>query len=115
MGAWGDEIGRLTHLLFADDTTLVAKSKKDLLVMLKDIQQAFAEARLVLNVGKCQIRTNAHTARTPSHVDLDGKRFPIVPPWEGFKILGTQLTAVNGIRRELDIRISATWGKFYQI
>jgi len=115
VGAWGDEIGRLTHLLFADDTTLVAKSKKDLLVMLKDIQQAFAEAGLVLNVGKCQIQTNAHTARTPSHVDLDGKRFPIVPPWEGFKILGTQLTAVNGTRRELDIRISAAWGKFHQI
>ena len=28
VGAWGDEVGRLTHLIFADDLTLVAKSSR---------------------------------------------------------------------------------------
>jgi hypothetical protein len=115
VGAWGDTLGRLTHLLFADDTTLVAKSKKDLIVMLKDIQSAFAKAGLTLNVSKCQIQTNAHTARTPKQIDVDGMRFPIVPPWEGFKILGTQFTAVGGTSKEVDLRIAAAWGKFHQI
>jgi hypothetical protein len=76
--------------------------------MLKDIQEAFAEAGLTLNISKCFIQTNAHTARTPSHVD-------VVPPWVGFKILGTQFTAIGGTSRELDLRIAAAWGKFHQL
>ena len=61
VGAWGDAVGRLTHILFADDTTLVAKSKKDLKVMLKDIELAFASAGLSLNLAKCKIQTNKQT------------------------------------------------------
>ena len=43
---WGDTRGRLTHILFANDTRIVAKSKRDLIVMLKGIQDAFAIADL---------------------------------------------------------------------
>ena len=72
VGAWGDQFGRLTHLLFADDTTLVAKSKKDLVAMLKDIQESFACVGLTLNVSKCKIQTNAHTRRTPLEIEVGG-------------------------------------------
>ena len=52
VGAWGDEFGRLTHFLFADDTTLIAKSQKALRAMLKDIREAFERVGLKLNVSK---------------------------------------------------------------
>ncbi len=114
-GAWGDEYGRLTHLLFADDTTLVAKSKKALQAMLKDIREAFEKVGLKMNISKCKIQTNAHTKRTPSHLQIDGLSFPIVPPTEGFKFLGTQFTLCGGVDAELDARIAAAWGKFHTL
>ena len=115
VGAWGDTFGRLTHLLFADDTTLVAKSKKDLKAMLCDIKAAFGAAGLSLNVSKCKIQTNAHTARTPTHLEVDGLLFPILHPSEGFKVLGVQYTLLGGVSAEIDIRIAAAWGKFHSI
>lgn len=75
VGAWGDEYGRLTHLLFADDTTLVAKSKRALQAMLKDIQEAFEKVGLKINISKCQVQTNSHSKRTPSHLPSAGLSF----------------------------------------
>ena len=113
IGAWGDTLGRLTHILFADDTTLVAKSKRDLIVMLNDIQDAFAAAGVTLNVSKCMIQTNAHTNRTPPFIDVNGMQYPVVPPTIGFKVLGTRFTLSGGIAAEFDAKIAAAWSKFH--
>ena len=59
VGARADKLDRLTHLLFADGTTLIAKSKRALIQMIPDITTAFASAGLKLNAGKCKIQTNA--------------------------------------------------------
>ena len=67
---------------------------------------AFEEVGLTLNASKCNIQTNAHTTRTPTFLEVDGMRFPIVPPWEGFKVLGVQFTLLNGVAAELDARIA---------
>ena len=83
--------------------------------MLRDIQEAFGAAGLSLNVSKCKIQTNAHTARTPQYMDVNGMRYPIVHPTVGFKVLGTQFTLIGGVSTELDGRIAATWGKFHHI
>ena len=82
--------------------------------MLREIQDAFATAGLKLNASKCEIQTNAHPARTPSHLDVDGVRFPVVSPQVGFKVLGVQLALANGMAAELDARIACAWGKFHE-
>ena len=83
--------------------------------MLADIQEAFGSAGLTLDVSKCKAQTNSHTARTPQYMDVNGMRYPIVHPKEGFRVLGTQFTLVGGVSTELDGRIAAAWGKFHQI
>ena len=83
--------------------------------MLKDIQESFASAGLTLNVSKCKIQTNAHTRRTPDQIEVGGMSYPVVPPTDGSKFLGTQYTLCGGVGAELDARIASAWGKFHQI
>ena len=45
---------QLTHVMFADDTTLLASSRKSLILMLKETKQALEEHGLRVNAGKCQ-------------------------------------------------------------
>lgn len=82
--------------------------------MLVDTQAVFFEAGLVLSISKCVIQTNAHTALTPTNVDLGENCFAVSPPWDGFKILGSQFTATGGTK-EVEMRIIDAWGKFQQI
>ena len=104
---------RLTHLLFADDTTLTSRSRRCLQNMLRDIRQAFASVGLRLNFGKCKIQTNSYTRATVLRVgDMS---IPIVSAHEGFQVLGTQYTVLGRVSRELNRRVAAAWGKFHQI
>ena len=83
--------------------------------MLRDPKCAFEEVGLKLNASKCKVQTNAHTNRTPQFLEVDGISLPIVPPREGFKVLGVQLTLVDGITAELNARVAEAWGKFHKI
>ena len=48
-------------------------------------------------------------------MDVDGETIPIVPPTEGFKILGTVVTLSGRNTVELKARVSAAWGKFHKL
>eukprot|EP00973_Karenia_brevis_P014367 1956990-Karenia_brevis.AAC.1 len=47
---------RITYAMFADDTTLVAKSRQALQKMLKEVTVALARIGLNLNADKCSIQ-----------------------------------------------------------
>ena len=84
---------------FADDTTVLAKSRQSLISMLRQIRVVFAEAGLKLNAGKCKVQTIARVRTTD--LKVDDMVMPIMPVSEGFKILGTQFTLLGRTSVEL--------------
>ena len=105
---------RSTHAMFADDTTLFASSKKDIISMIKDVQAALAEHGLNLNVGKCMVQTTC-TGAQPNSLTINGQQIPVVSATAGFKVLGTQYTLQGKCSAELKCRMSAAWGKFHAL
>ena len=103
----------LTHAMFADDTTLMARSREDLVSMIIDVREALAPHGLNLNLDKCCIQTN--TACQDTCIDIEGASVPIVQPSVGFKILGTILTADGKTSAEVRSRINAGWAKFHKL
>ena len=61
-----------THAMFADDTTLFASSKRDLIQMIRDVQEGLAQHGLNLNVEKCLIQTSRIDVPVQA-VDVDGQ------------------------------------------
>ena len=82
---------RLTYAMFADDTTLVAKSRQALQSMLKDMKKELAAIGLNLNAEKCSIQCSSLPSEASGVVKVGADRFPIVPRSQGFKVLGTCL------------------------
>ena len=103
-----------THAMFADDTTLFASSKAQLVSMIKDVKAALATHGLNLNIDKCLIQTNCPTAAIQP-ITVDGQAIPMVSASAGFKVLGTQFTLQGKCSAELKCRMSAAWGKFHSL
>ena len=53
----------VTKLVYADDTTLLAGTKEDLIERVKRIRRASEKAGLYLNVGKTKVMTLGHVVR----------------------------------------------------
>ena len=103
-----------THSMFADDSTLFVSSRKALVSMIKDVQQALAEHGLNLNIDKCLVQTSRADVRIQS-IQVDGQQIPMVSASEGFKVLGTQWTLHGRTSAELRARMAAAWGKFHSL
>jgi hypothetical protein len=115
---WGSIVGsdlgqRMTHAMFADDTILVASTRQSLQRMIEDTRVKLAEHGLKLNIDKCMIQTNASTSLKALRVN--GELMPLVLPCQGFPVLGTNFTLHGRTSREIQLRISAAWGKFHQL
>ena len=100
--------------MFADDTTLMAGSRAQIISMIRDVKAALAKHGLNLNMDKCEVQTNNVNVVAGSLV-VDGQSIPIVQPEVGFKVLGTKVTLAGRTSAELSARISAAWGKFHQL
>ena len=105
---------RLTYMMFADDTTVVAKSRQALTIMLRDLRQEFAKVGLVLNPSKCKVQTNASNSRS-SVFEVDGMKIPIVDGQDGFVVLGVCITCDGRTSKEFQHRCRAAWAKFYEV
>ena len=53
----GSEMRKSTHAMFADDATLVASSRQQLVAMIKDVKEALTKHGLKLNLEKCCVQT----------------------------------------------------------
>ena len=96
--------------MFADDTTLIAKSRRALQKMLHDTQEGLAEIGLNLNADKCYIQSSKPVGRNCS-LQVDGVSFPIISRDTGCKILGTTFT-MNG---NTDLEFEGRMGGLRQI
>ena len=113
VGSNSKEKERISFAMFADDTTLVAKSKRALKIMLHDIQRALADIGLNLNADKCSIQCSVPQAS--SLVVVDGQQFPVICRDAGFKVLGTRFTLNGSTGAEFDLRMQAAFGKFNEL
>ena len=73
---WGISIGgrRITNLRYADDTTLIAETKNDLIAIIERVKLASEKAGLYLNVGK----TKVMMTEDQGEMVVDGKHIEVV-------------------------------------
>ena len=98
--------------MFADDTTLIARTRASLRIMLREVNAALAEHGLKLNADKCMVQSNTTSTGSILVGDVE---IPIVSADVGFKILGTKFTLTGRTSVELKERIAAGWAKFYHL
>ena len=109
------EESRLTSLRFADDVLLVARSKKHLTQMLRDVCESVSQYGLELHPGKTKVLSNTTkcTGRgANTQLSVNGLAIQIVPLTADVKYLGRRITFDNAMRTELDHRIRCAWAKF---
>jgi len=107
---------RLTNLRFADDVLLVARSQRQLSIMLTDVCNSSGKYGLEIHPDKTKVLTNT-TKKTgrgrDSHLDINGLEISILPLDKSLKYLGRQLTFGDGMAVEIAHRIRCGWAKFH--
>jgi hypothetical protein len=111
----GQRESRLTHLLFADDMTILAKNRAALVSMLTELAEELALVGLRLNTAKCYVQTNAAGINSARGLRVQDSVFPMAPAKDGFKVLGVQWCLVGGTDVEFDRRLASAWRRFYQL
>jgi hypothetical protein len=102
-------------MMFADDTTLVAKSRKALQAMLCDIERTLRQVGMRLNTDKCNIQRSMGGRRDSRRFSVAGKLIQLVPNTEGFKVLGTICTLNGKTDVEFASRLQVGWNKFFAL
>ena len=104
----------LTHVAFADDQTLIARSwisMKRMILMLRD---ALAKVGLDLHPTKCKVQTNrTEFTRRGAVVLTEGFSIEILEPGEHLELLGTSVSLEDPTGQEVENRIACvlckTW------
>ena len=89
---------RITKLRYADDTTLIAETKNDLIAIMKRVKLASEKAGLYLNVGK----TKVMMSEDQGEMVVDGKLIEVV---SHFIFLGSLITKDGFCGREICRRL----------
>ena len=105
---------RLTYLAFADDLTLVAKSRQAIQAMLKDLQDELFKVGLQFNAAKCKAQCNKALQKASLPLHFNGTSIPMVPAFDGFTFLGTIFIMDGRTTAEVSHRCSLAWGKFHK-
>ena len=87
---------RLHYVSFADDTTLIARTKKALRKMLIDINAELAAVDLKLNADKCKVQSYPKPTTLATHMVVESMKIPIVSSKEGFAFLSTKFALSEG-------------------
>ena len=100
----------LSHLLFADDIVLVAKSPEELESMLTDIHLASKPVGLSMNLSKTKVMLNE--SATMSTVAVDGNTIEKV---DRYVYLGKTVTQAGDLLPEIKRRIALGWAAFSKV
>ena len=106
----------LTHVGFADDLTLVAKTWESLKEMLLDLKAAMRKVGLNLHPEKCKVQTNVQSGMDPGLHDVGGGlKIKLLAEDEGLRILGTAVALKNRTVLEVKERLAGGWKKFHAL
>ena len=89
----------MTNMRYADDTTLLAGTKEDLLELVERVRRACEKAGLYLNVGKRKVMTTGDIGE----VTVDGKDMEVVTT---FLLLGALISKDGLCEKEVRRRIA---------
>jgi len=104
---------RITHVMFADDMTLMARSAISMKRMLKMLRVALMKRGLCLHPSKCKLQNNLPDKHEREEVFIDdGFNVELLPAGEGFKFLGTLLHLEDATKHEIRNRIASGWRMF---
>lgn len=111
---WDSECGinvdgtNLTHLRFADDIVLIARSARKLEQMLIDLDRTSSEAGLKMNPTKTKLMTNA----TKVPITVNGTQVEYVSE---YIYLGQNISFHCNMENEVKRRIGQAWKKFWSL
>ena len=91
--------------MFADDVTLLAANKAQLISMIRDVRDELGKHGLNLNMDKCLVQTSQPGAKV-APIKIEDQAIPMVCASEGFKVLGTQFTLTGRCSAEVRCRVS---------
>ena len=100
----------LSHLIFADDIFLVAKSLEDLESMLTDIHLASKPVGLSMNLSKTKVMLNENAIT--STVAVDGNTIEMA---DRYVYLGKTVTQAVDLLPEIKRRIALGWAAFRKV
>ena len=104
----------LTNLRFADDVLLAARSKADIIKMLKDFAQDSEKCGLKLNYGKTKVMTWNHYRHSCRDVRIGLGSVEVLGEDAAERYLGRKLALSQSHMVELDNRIGAAWAAFHK-
>ena len=107
---WEDTGINLSHLIFADDIVLVAKSAEELESMLNDIHLVSKPVGLSMNLSKTKVMLNE--SATTSTVAVDGNTIEKV---DRYVYLGKTVTQAGDLLPEIKRRIALGWAAFGKV
>ena len=100
----------LSHLIFADDIVLVAKSPEELESMLTDIHLASKPVGLSMNLNKTKVMLNETTIT--STVTVDGN---VIEKVDKYVYLGKTMTQAGDLLPEIKRHIALGWAAFSKV
>ena len=105
---------RLTHVTFADDMTLIARSLLSMKRMLLMLREALAARGLNLHPSKCKIQTNVKELQIRGQIELkSGFSVEALGADSNMVLLGTLLNLTDATKHEIDNRIASGWKTFW--
>ena len=107
---------RLTHVAFADDCTLVARSWLSLQRMILHLRHALQQRGLSLHPSKCQVQTNVAEWDLRGEIALTADfSIDFLPEEEPLTVLGTALSLRDVTACEVQHRIKTGWRLFWSL
>ena len=107
---------RITHVAFADDQTLVARTWLSMQRMVLSLQVALEKRGLLLHPTKCQIQTNLASFNKRGDITISpGFSVRVLEHEQSLSLLGTSLALEDVTGQEIVSRISAGWRTFWSL
>ena len=97
----------LSHLIFADDIVLIAKSTSELQKMVQDIQETSKSVGLNMHLGKTKVMCNPAVNKTD--ININGRKIEEV---DNYIYLSQMVTKDHDQEQELRCRIGLGWTAF---
>lgn len=105
---------RLTHIAFADDMALVARTWLSLKRMVMTVRAALSQRGLQLHPSKCKAQTNSVASVERGQIQLEQAfSLSVLAEGEGLELLGTKLSLQDVTKDEVHHRIAVGWRKFW--
>ena len=100
----------LNNLRFADDIVLISTTKEELQEMANELEKISREEGLNINIDKTKYMSNVEGDEGGVVIETGE-----IEKTEEYVCLGQTISMKEGIKRELKVRKSKAWGKFWSL